>query len=266
MTATHPDKPAVLLIGHGTRVAAGVEEFQGLLLQLQRALPDRLCAAGFLELARPTVREALLSLVAQDARAVTALPAMLLAAGHVKQDIPDELDAFQDEYPAVPIRYGEPLGVTPKLLQAAQERIAGCEQEFGPDYRRSDTLLMVIGRGCSDLEANGDVSKITRMLCQSMGFGWAETGYMAVTAPLIADALERSRRLGFANLLVFPLMLFNGLLIEEIHATTAAFQTRYPEIRTVVAPYLNAHPLLVDIFLERLHDAENTQTSGDENR
>ena len=45
--------PAVLLIGHGTRRVTGVAEFRALADQLQQALPDRTCLAGFLELVNP---------------------------------------------------------------------------------------------------------------------------------------------------------------------------------------------------------------------
>ena len=36
----------------------------------------------------------------------------------------------------------------------------------------------------------------------------------------------------------------------------AAHQERYPEMQAVVAPYLNAHPLVMATFLERLAEAE----------
>jgi sirohydrochlorin ferrochelatase len=56
--------------------------------------------------------------------------------------------------------------------------------------------------------------------------------------------------------------LFKGRLTEEIHATAAAYQTHHPERRVVVAPHLNAHPLLVEAFIERLREAERgTETS-----
>jgi len=259
MTAVHTTQPAVLLIGHGTRIAAGVEEFLSLLGQLQQALPDRLCTAGFLELARPTLGEALQMLVAQGAAEIIALPVMLLAAGHVKTDIPAELEAFRAHYPAVRVNYGKALGLNAKLLHAAQERVTSCEAAFGVDYRREDTLLMVIGRGCSDPEANAEVSKLSRLLWESMAFGWAETAYTAVTAPLMDAALERAHRLGYANVLIFPLLLFSGRLIEAIHATAAAYQVHHPEVRVVIAPYLNAHPLLVETLIERLQEAEHSE-------
>ncbi|HRZ23710.1 MAG TPA: sirohydrochlorin chelatase [Candidatus Contendobacter sp.] len=256
MTQPLTSPPAVLLIGHGTRRAAGVAEFRVLADQLQQALPDRTCLAGFLELVEPDLPAALEQLRQQGFRRITALPALLLAAGHVKNDIPAILNAFQIEHPEMSITFGADLGVHPNLLHVARERIESAELEFGPDYDRRDTLLLVIGRGGSDPDANSNVSKITRMLWEGMGFGWAETAYTAVAAPLMADALERTHRLGFQRLVVFPYLLFTGRLVKQVRATVATHQERHPEVPAVVAPYLNAHPLVVKTFLERLTEAE----------
>lgn len=46
-----PQPPAVLLLGHGTRIAAGISEFQHLAHKVSTALPERQCIASFLELA-----------------------------------------------------------------------------------------------------------------------------------------------------------------------------------------------------------------------
>ena len=248
--------PAVLLIGHGTRLAAGVAEFRALADQLQQALPDRTCLAGFLELVEPDVPKALEQLRRQGFDRVTALPALLLAAGHVKNDIPAILRAFQAEHPEMSITFGADLGIHPNLLHVARERIESAEREFRLDYDRRDTLLLVIGRGGSDPDANANVSKITRLLWEGMGFGWAETAYTAVAAPFMAEALERTHRLGFQRLVVFPYLLFIGRLVEQVRAAVAAHQERHPEIQAVVAPYLNAHPRVVATFLERLAEAE----------
>ena len=256
MTASAHSSPAVLLIGHGTRRAAGVAEFHHLAGLLQHALPDRRCLSGFLELVDPDLPRALETLWQQGFRRITALPALLMAASHVKNDIPVILNAFQAEHPGLEITFGADLGIHPYLLQVARERIESAETHFGPDYARQETLLVVIGRGGSDLDANANISKITRILWEGMGFGWAETAYTAVAAPLMAEALERSHRLGFQRLIVFPYLLFTGRLVEQVDATVADYQRRHPDVQTVVAPYLNAHPLIVAAFLERLAEAE----------
>ncbi len=253
----HPSsRPAVLLIGHGSRIAAGVAEFKRLAEQLQQKLPDRICLAGFLELVEPSIPEALETLWRQGFRRATVLPAMLTAAGHVKNDIPALVRDFQTEHTGLTVTLGAELGLHPKLLRVARERIESAEAAFGPHYNRRDALLLVAGSGSSDSDANSNISKMTRLLWEDLGFGWAETAYAAVAAPSVTDALNRIHRLGFQRIVVLPYLLFDGRLVGQVQAAVAAHQALHPEPQLVVASHLNTHPLLIEIVLERLDQAE----------
>lgn len=261
MIQTSSSDPAVLLMGHGTRRAAGVAEFHALIEQMRQALPQRTLLAGFLELTDPSLGEALETLRQQGFRRITALPAFLMAAGHIKNDIPIILNAFQAEHPNLEIVLGADLGIHPHLLRVARARIECAEATFGADYDRRETVLLVVGRGSSDLDANSSISKIAQMLWEGMGFGWAVTAYTAVATPLMDDALERVHRLGFRQVVVFPYLLFNGCLVERIQATVAEYRMAHPATRMAVAPYLNVHPLLIETFIERLAEAEKGAAS-----
>ncbi len=185
----------------------------------------------------------------------------MMAVGHIKNDIPVILNAFQAEHPGLEITLGADLGVHPSLLHVARERIECAEAKLGAEYDRRETVLLVIGRGSSDLDANANISKIAQMLWEGMGFGWAVTVYTAVAVPLMADALERVHRLGFRQVVVFAYLLFNGCLVERIQATVAEHGMAHPAARIAVAPYLNVHPLLIETFLERLSEAETGAAS-----
>lgn len=249
-------QPAVLLIGHGSRRAAGVAEFQRLAEQLQQALPERTCLAGFLELMEPSAAACLEKLRRQGFQNITVLPLLLLAAGHIKNDLPALLSTFQEKYPEMRITLSADLGIHPHLLQVARERIESAESAFGLDYERAQTLLMVVGRGSSDTDANSNISKITRLLWETLGFAWAETAYLSVTAPLLGNALEFTHRLGLPRVLILPYLLFNGRLVEQLQEAVFDYQAQHPDTAAVVAPYLNAHPLVVATLVERLAQAE----------
>lgn len=248
--------PAILVVGHGTRSTAGVEEFHQLAAHIQRRFPDRLCATGFLEFCRPTIAEGLQKLLADGARSITAIPGMLMAAGHAKNDIPSELNEFSAQHAGISITYGVELGVHAKMLEAASDRIATAEAQFDEHYRREDTVLLVIGRGASDSDANSNICKITRMLWEGMGFGWAETGFSGVTTPLVPDALKHVARLGFKNIIVFPYFLFTGRLVDRIYQQTDEFQSAHPELSIVKASYLNDHPMVIEALFDRLSETE----------
>jgi len=249
--------PALLLIGHGSRFGPGVEEFHQFARQVYAALPDRPCAVGFLELAKPTIRQGLETLIEQGARDIIAMPVMLMAAGHMKNDIPAALNALQADYPGVNITYGVELGVQSAMLQAAQDRIAACESAFGADYNRQETLLMIAGRGTSDADANANIAKIARLLWERMGFGWAMVGYAAVAQPSLEAALDKIEGLGFKRAIVFPYVLFTGHLIRQIQTAISAYQDRSPAVEIIQAPYFNDHPGVVRTLLDRLEQVEH---------
>ncbi|MCG8610773.1 MAG: sirohydrochlorin chelatase, partial [Pseudomonadales bacterium] len=221
--------------------------------------PERLCETGFLEFARPVIADGVDKLVSQGARKITAVPGMLMAAGHAKNDIPSELNTLQQQIDGLEITYGTELGVHPKMIKAAAARIEEAEAEFietDSEYDRKDTLLVVVGRGASDSDANSNITKITRMLEEGMGFGWSVTCYSGVTAPLVDVALERAHGLGFKKVIIFPYFLFTGRLVKKIYAWADEYQANHPEVKVVKAPYLNDHPLVIETFMEKLEETE----------
>lgn len=251
-------KPAILLCGHGSRDVQAIEEFERLAKHIKERLPERRVTHGFLEFARPTIGTQLDMLRDEGVREIEAVPGMLFAAGHAKNDIPSVLNNYMANNQAINIGYGRELAIDPMLLRAATERI---ESALNDNVPRAETLLMVVGRGTSDSDANGNIAKIARMLWEGMGFGWAEVSYSGVTEPRVQPALERVVRLGFRRIVVFPYFLFTGILVKRIYDAADAVQAEHPEIEIINAPYLNDHALVIDTVLARIGEiAEGTNT------
>lgn len=247
-------KPAVLFVGHGSRDPEGTQEFCHLVEQFRAADAARIVEHGFLEFARPVITDAVDRCVGRGARTVAVLPGMLMAAGHAKNDIPSEIHEARHKYPDVQFHYGRHLHLHAKILELCRLRI---EQTLaaGRPVDGKDTLLLAVGRGSSDPDANADVSKLARMLGEGMGLGWSAATYIGVTTPLLPEALERCHRMGFARVVVFPFFLFTGVLEKRIRHITSEFGQRHPEAEFLCTSYLNVHPLLLDVFAERVEEA-----------
>src|SRR5438552_10056600 len=240
---------AVLLCGHGSRDPEAVAEFERAAGALRPRLPEFDFATGYLEFARPTIRDGLALLARRGARRILAIPGMLFAASHVKNDLPWEMNSFIAENPGIDVRLGRDLGIGPKLLQAAADRIAAAADSR---ISRSETLLVVVGRGTNDPDANSNIAKLARMLWEGMGLGWAEVAFSGVAHPRVDAALMRAARLGFRRIIVFPYFLFTGVLVKRIYAQTEAVAVRFPEIEFVKALYLRDHLEVIDAFVERV--------------
>jgi sirohydrochlorin cobaltochelatase len=247
-------KVGVMVCGHGSRDDEAVSEFAAVAAGIARRLPHYPVESGFLEFARPIIREGLDKLRLKGVQRILALPGMLFAAGHVKNDIPSVLNTYQAQHPGLRIDYGRDLAVDLKLLRAAGQRIEEAERVPGRRVPRSETLLVVVGRGTSDPDANSNIAKVARMLWEGMGFGWTEVCYSGVTFPLVAPGLEHAVRLGYRRIIVFPYFLFTGVLVKRIYRVTDEIAARHPEIEFLKARYLADHPLVLDAFAERVEE------------
>jgi sirohydrochlorin cobaltochelatase len=247
---------AVLLCGHGSRDPEAIEEFEIAATALRDRLAPQDFATGYLEFARPTIQQGLADLVSRGARRILAVPGMLFAASHVKNDLPWEMNSFMAANPGIEVKLGRDLAIDPKLLAAAAERIAAVV----PD-NREDAVLVVVGRGTNDPDANSNIAKITRMLWEGMGFGWAETAYSGVAHPRVDAGLDRAARLGFRRIVVFPYFLFTGVLVKRIYGQTDDAAARFPAIEFVKAPYLRDHPRVIDAFLERAAEIDGGEAN-----
>ena len=249
------DKTAVMICGHGSRDDHAIEEFNKLAGHLSRRLPQFDVESGFLEFATPIIRTGLDKLKERGANKIVCVPGMLFAAGHVKNDLPSEVNNFGAENPGIEMIFGRELAVDQKLLEAARQRIEEAENEAATDVDRKDTLLMVVGRGTNDPDANSNVSKVARMLWEGMGFGWAEVSYSGVAYPLADTGLKNAVKLGYRRIIVFPYFLFTGILVRRIYDWVDEAATNHPEVEILKASYLNDHELLIDTFVERVEEA-----------
>ena len=252
-------KYGVMICGHGSRSKSAVTEFAVLAEKLAPMFPDWPVEYGYLEFATPVIKTGLEKLREQGVTHVLAVPGMLFAAGHAKNDIPSVLNTYASEH-GITIQYGRELAVDPQMLQAAGDRVSAALAEAdaanGP-MPRSEICLVVIGRGASDPDANSNISKIARMLWEGMGFGWAEVGYSGVTFPLVQPCLEHVTRLGFKRIVVFPYFLFSGILIDRIYGFTEEVADAHPDIEIIKAGYLNDHPEVIATFADRVREILN---------
>lgn len=247
---------AVLLCGHGSRDPEAVAEFEQAAGALRPRLPEFDFATGYLEFARPTIRDGLALLAGRGAQRILAIPGMLFAASHVKNDLPWEMNSFIADNPGIAVRLGRDLGIDPKLLQAAADRIAMAADGRTP---RSETLLVVVGRGTNDPDANSNISKLARMLWEGLGLGWAEVAFSGVAHPRVDAALMRVATIGFRRIIVFPYFLFTGVLVKRIYAQTDAVAALFPEIEFVKAQYLRDHESVLDAFRDRVFELDDGQ-------
>ena len=234
----------LLLVGHGSRCLAGETEMQAIGDLVAAGLPDVATEVGFLEMTDPPAGHALDRLVERDARRIVVLPLVLFGAGHTKSDIPAVVTEGRLRHSDVDIRFGSPLGVTRGLVEIMGDAVVGAGGERLP--------LLVIGRGTSDPDANGDAHKATRLVAEWTRSPFAHTGFTGVTAPRVPEALDVFACLGYPAMAVAFWFLCHGKLIEAARHDIAVFARR-AGVDVFDAGYFGPDARLVAPIVERYH-------------
>ena len=246
----------IMICGHGSRAKSAEEEFGLLAKGLRARFPDLPVEYGFLEYSAPNIHMGLDQLRDAGVSQILAVPGMLFAATHAKNDIPSVLTTYADKHPGLEIRYVRELALHPQMIAAFQARIL---QALGVDHVHDgdlyDTMLVVVGRGTSDTLANAEAARLTRIVCENMGFGWAETVYSGVTYPSVGRGLEMALRLGYKRIVVAPYFLFSGRLIDRIYNYVDRVAASAPEVTFLKAHYLSDQAGVIDTFVERVEEA-----------
>jgi sirohydrochlorin cobaltochelatase len=243
--------PALLVVGHGSRDPRGAQEFHELVSLVRRNDPSLRVEGGFIELSRPPISECVERLVGDGAREISAVPLMLLAAGHAKDDIPATLVREKMSHPEVTFHYGRSLGIRPELLELMDARISAAVPE------KRETAVLVVGRGSSDPDANSDLAKIARLFYEGRPYPLVETAFVSLAPPSVPEALERCRRLGARRVVVFSYFLFTGVLEERIREQSDAFAAGHPEVEVRYAGYFGPDARVVELVFERFREAQS---------
>jgi sirohydrochlorin cobaltochelatase len=259
-------RTGVLLCGHGSREDEARAEFERFVTAAQSTLaarePGAAIKGAYLEFAHPTIGEGLAMLADAGAARIVAQPLMLFAAGHVKNDIPWEVNTFAASRPGTRVDCGRELSLDAKLLAAAADRVREAEAQSTKPARLSDTLLLVIGRGTSDPDANGNIAKLARMLWEGLGVARAEVAFSGIAKPTIAEGLAHAARQGYPRVIVFPYFLFTGVLVKRIYRLTEDAARAFPDVEFVAAHYLADHPLVVETVVDRILGAGGDAAGG----
>src|SRR6266851_9674436 len=258
--------PAILIAGHGSRDPEGIAEFLDLAGHFRSCRPDVAVEIAFLEFARPTIQEGIDRLVNGGAETIVVLPGVLMAAGHAKNDMASEVRRARERHPHLTIHMGRALDIEPRLLQLSRIRYLealnqvpspknqepnsknqGTREflEFGSSnlVLPEETLLLLVGRGSSDPDANANIAKVARFLQEGYPTGWADVAFSGIARPFLEEALRVCERMGFRRIVVQPYFLFTGVLLKGIYAHVEERRRARPDLDIVATPHLQAHPL-----------------------
>ena len=249
LVSSSRDVTGLLLVGHGTRDGIGQREFFQVCESVaQRTqLPTRPC---FLELAEPTIVQAVDELAQHGVKRLLVAPLLLFAAGHAQRDIPNTVrSAVRGR---MQIQQAAHLGCHPSLVQLSTLRCRAATEPLG--HTPSCTLSVLVGRGSREPSATSEMVQFVRLRNEAVPAKKTVHGFIAMASPSVEKVLQNAGNDSSDPVVVQPHLLFHGELSEQTAELVKHFQRINPAQPWIAAPYLGPHPLLVDAIVDRISE------------
>ena len=253
----------LLLIGHGSRHTAGNDEIEQFAKKWRERRPDWRIEVCFIELAPVLMGEGLdrAAAITPAGRQVIVLPFILNSAGHVKHDIPDAVAAARLRHPDTDFVCAPPLGLGREVFAVVERRLDRLLRELAvPDPRT--TGLVLLGRGSSDSEANGEMAKLARWVFEAREHDLVDIAFTGITHPRLELVIQRQVKLGMTQIVVQPVYLFTGVLIERIKAQLARLEKTYPQVSFALGSYFGFDDEMFTLLEKRAGQAASGDTAN----
>jgi sirohydrochlorin ferrochelatase len=231
-----PAAPALVAVAHGSRDPAALRTVTALLASVRALRPGLRVELGHIELNEPALPDTLAAL--PSGSEVVLVPLLFGRGHHVKQDIPQALDAA----PQLRGTVAEPLGPHPLLAEALHERLTEAvgHGSAGPD------AVVLASAGSRDPESADGARRIAAGLCERLG-GTIPVlpAYASAASPTVDEAVRSLRAAGHSRIALASCFTAPGLFAARC-AAEAPWAASAP---------LGAHPALARLVLHRFDEA-----------
>lgn len=111
-------KAGIVLFGHGARDPEWARPMRRARERLQEQLPQLGVELAFLEFMQPDLAGAIDALAGAGVRRITVVPMFLAQGGHVKKDLPEQLERARARHPDCELRLVSAVGEAEGVLAA----------------------------------------------------------------------------------------------------------------------------------------------------
>ncbi len=247
----------ILLVGHGSREKSGNDEIERFADQWRARQPQWRIDICFIEFSDITL-DIGMARAAQGAQRVIVVPLILNAAGHVKMEIPEHIAHARADFPGVRFDYAPHLTACDPILAILKRRLRDAMLKLDmPDP--TTTGVVVLGRGASDRQANGEMAKMARWLMEETDHELVDLAFTGITWPRLERAVQRQVLLGMTNIVVLRYYLFSGTLVERIGRQIDHLRAQYPLVRFAVSHHFGFEPEIFELLEDRVRGLLNDE-------
>ncbi|MFD0275677.1 sirohydrochlorin chelatase [Kitasatospora sp. NPDC127111] len=200
----------LIAVGHGSRNPAGVAATRALLDRVRAQRPELDVRCCFLDLATPSLPEALGGL--SDGEPAVLVPLLLGTGYHLRVDVPGALAAARLPH----VRLAPALGPDPLLATVLADRLAAAGRPPGAGP------VVLAAAGSSDPAAAADTRRTARLLAERLADGRPVVpAYLSAARPTPREAVEALHAAGHRRVAVATHLLGPGFFADRAAGTPA---------------------------------------------
>ncbi|MBM2825983.1 MAG: cobalamin biosynthesis protein CbiX [Dehalococcoidia bacterium] len=250
----------IVLLGHGSR--RGPDTDYGLAEAVRRLQSrvdgnTRVRMAGF-EFTRPSLREAIMGLVAEGSRRIVVVPYFLFNGKHIILEIPEDLEGIRNDAEGVEIIYAHTLGFDLRLMDLVKERVEEALTSAGVNDPGDPWGVVFVNRGSRpEFDPGLRLRQLALALDERLGpralVRHAQAEYASPTIPEAATELVSQ---GCRVIVVMPYIFFPGkVLNDNIIPGMKRAEAEHAQTTFIVANTLGVDDRLVEAALDRAQEA-----------
>ncbi|WP_408009307.1 sirohydrochlorin chelatase [Pseudalkalibacillus sp. A8] len=237
---------SVLYVCHGSRMGDGCQQAIDLIEEIQENVPVPIQEISFLELAEPTIETGFAHCIEKGATEVAVVPVFLLAARHVKNDIPKKLEVLKKRNPRVSVSFGKVFGIHERIIDILLERVSGKMMT-----RMGSAPVLIVGRGSSDPDMISTFAEIVSLFRNRTHYRDVKPCFLAAAEPGLKKSLYETLDKEGDSIIVIPYLLFTGVLIREMKTMIDKITS---EKDIILCDCLGFHPYLKEVLIDRVNE------------
>jgi sirohydrochlorin cobaltochelatase len=131
----------LVLLAHGARDPAWATPFEAVVARVRERAPEAIVRLAFLELMSPRLDEAGHELAGLGCTRIDVVPVFLGMGGHVRRDVPAQLETLRHAHPGIAWALHDAVGETPHVIVAmADAAIELAGLGFAPGHHPLDGI------------------------------------------------------------------------------------------------------------------------------
>lgn len=113
----------ILIIAHGSRAKDTDNTLYAIAQGVKKKLPEAMIETAFMEFSDLNLEVGLDALVEKGATKIVVVPYFLFKGIHIREDIPNAIEAYQKKNEAITISMGDTLGEDSRLSDILTDRV-----------------------------------------------------------------------------------------------------------------------------------------------